>query len=166
LRAIHADHHPGNFLFRSDGRIGLVDFGCVKRLGIDITEIINSMINRSWRSSDAAARRFLGLVLGVKMPLHRARKLLPVVEASADFLFPQGPSADPVVNFGDPKLFELAKSNSKQAVRNRLFNPEFTFLSRAEMGLIHLLHELGARVNEGAVWHRVSTAPAVGHHHA
>ena len=166
LKAIHADHHPGNYLFRSDGRIGLVDFGCVKRLGIETTEIMNSMINRSWRQSDAAARQFLELVLGAKMPLQRARKLLPVVEASADFFFPQGPSADPVVNFGDPKLFELAKSNSKQAVRNRLFNPEFTFVSRAELGLVHLLHELGARVNEGAVWHRVSTAPAVGHNHA
>ena len=165
LRALHADHHPGNFLFQSDGRIGLVDFGCVKRLGTDVTEIFNSMINRSWRQSDAAARRFLGLVLGTKIPLHRARKLLPVVEASADFFFPQGPSANPVVNFADPKLFELAKSNSKQAVRNRLFNPEFTFVSRAELGLVHLLHELGARVNERAVWHRVSTAATVGHNH-
>ena len=88
------------------------------------------------------------------------------MEASADFLFPQGPSADPVVNFGDPKLFELAKNNSTQAVRNRWFNPEFTFLSRADMGLIHLLHELGARVNEGAVWHRASIAPAAGHYEA
>ena len=166
LKALHADHHPGNYLFRSDGRIGLVDFGCVKRLRIEITEINNSMINRSWRSSDAAARRFLGLVLGAKMPLHRARKLLPVAEASADFLFPQGPSANPVVNFCDPKLFELAASNSKQALRNRLFKPEFAFVSRAELGLVHLLHEFGAKVNMGAVWHRVSTAPAAGRYEA
>ena len=166
LKAVHADHHPGNFLFQSDGRIGLVDFGCVKRLRIEATEIINSIINRSWRSNDAAARRFLGLVLGVKMPLHRARKLLPVMEASADFLFPQGPSANPVVDFGDPKLFEIARSNSKHALRDRLFNPEFIFVERTELGLILLLHELGAKVNMGAVWHRVSTAPAAGHHHA
>jgi hypothetical protein len=166
LKAVHADHHPGNFLFQSDGRIGLVDFGCVKRLRIHATEIINSIINRSWRSSDAAARRFLGLVLGAKMPLHRARKLLPVMEASADFLFPQGPSANPVVDFCDPKLFEIAKSNSKQALRDRLFNPEFVFVERTELGLILLLHELGAKVNMGAVWHRVSTAPAAGHNHA
>src|SRR5207249_1841642 len=30
LKALHADHHPGNYLFQDDGRIGLVDFGCVK----------------------------------------------------------------------------------------------------------------------------------------
>lgn len=28
--AIHADPHPGNFLFQPDGRVGVIDFGCVK----------------------------------------------------------------------------------------------------------------------------------------
>lgn len=32
LRAIHADPHPGNYLFQPDGRVGLLDFGCVRRL--------------------------------------------------------------------------------------------------------------------------------------
>ena len=27
---IHADAHPGNFLFTPDGRLGVLDFGCVK----------------------------------------------------------------------------------------------------------------------------------------
>jgi predicted unusual protein kinase regulating ubiquinone biosynthesis (AarF/ABC1/UbiB family) len=31
-RLLHADPHPGNFLFLDDGRIGLIDFGCMKRL--------------------------------------------------------------------------------------------------------------------------------------
>jgi predicted unusual protein kinase regulating ubiquinone biosynthesis (AarF/ABC1/UbiB family) len=30
-RALHADPHPGNYLFEEDGRVGLLDFGCVKR---------------------------------------------------------------------------------------------------------------------------------------
>lgn len=30
-RLLHADPHPGNYLFGDDGRIGVVDFGCVKR---------------------------------------------------------------------------------------------------------------------------------------
>lgn len=30
-RLLHADPHPGNYLFREDGTIGLLDFGCVKR---------------------------------------------------------------------------------------------------------------------------------------
>jgi predicted unusual protein kinase regulating ubiquinone biosynthesis (AarF/ABC1/UbiB family) len=30
LRTIHADPHPGNYLFLPDGRIGILDFGCVR----------------------------------------------------------------------------------------------------------------------------------------
>jgi predicted unusual protein kinase regulating ubiquinone biosynthesis (AarF/ABC1/UbiB family) len=30
-RMLHADPHPGNYLFSMDGSVGLVDFGCVKR---------------------------------------------------------------------------------------------------------------------------------------
>lgn len=32
LRQVHADPHPGNFLFRLDGTVGVLDFGCVKTL--------------------------------------------------------------------------------------------------------------------------------------
>ncbi|MCB9779044.1 MAG: AarF/ABC1/UbiB kinase family protein [Alphaproteobacteria bacterium] len=31
-RMLHADPHPGNFLFSPDGTVGLLDFGCVKHL--------------------------------------------------------------------------------------------------------------------------------------
>ena len=30
-RALHADPHAGNYLFRTDGSVGILDFGCVKR---------------------------------------------------------------------------------------------------------------------------------------
>jgi predicted unusual protein kinase regulating ubiquinone biosynthesis (AarF/ABC1/UbiB family) len=30
-RTLHADPHPGNYLFEADGTVGLLDFGCVKR---------------------------------------------------------------------------------------------------------------------------------------
>jgi len=31
FRTLHSDPHPGNFLFEPDGRIGLIDYGCIKR---------------------------------------------------------------------------------------------------------------------------------------
>lgn len=33
-RAIHADPHPGNYLFQPDGRLGILDFGCVRRYSL------------------------------------------------------------------------------------------------------------------------------------
>jgi predicted unusual protein kinase regulating ubiquinone biosynthesis (AarF/ABC1/UbiB family) len=32
LREVHADPHPGNFLMRPDGTMGVIDFGCVKEI--------------------------------------------------------------------------------------------------------------------------------------
>jgi predicted unusual protein kinase regulating ubiquinone biosynthesis (AarF/ABC1/UbiB family) len=32
LQMIHADPNPGNFIFMSEGKLGLIDFGCVKKL--------------------------------------------------------------------------------------------------------------------------------------
>lgn len=32
LRKVHADPHPGNFLMRSDGTMGVIDFGCIKEI--------------------------------------------------------------------------------------------------------------------------------------
>jgi predicted unusual protein kinase regulating ubiquinone biosynthesis (AarF/ABC1/UbiB family) len=156
LKMLHTDQHPGNYLFQPDGRIGLVDFGCVKPLHLETTEIVNSLISRSWRQGDAATRRFLRLVFGAGIPYRRARELLPLAEASADFLFPEGPSANLVVNFADPELLELVANNARKLLRNKLWNPEYVFVSRAELGVIHLLHAVGARVNWLAVWRRVT----------
>jgi predicted unusual protein kinase regulating ubiquinone biosynthesis (AarF/ABC1/UbiB family) len=36
LRAINADPHPGNFLFREDGTVGVLDFGCTKVLSQEL----------------------------------------------------------------------------------------------------------------------------------
>ncbi|MGX5820326.1 ABC1 kinase family protein [Chitinophaga lutea] len=35
LRKVHADPHPGNFLLRADGTVGIFDFGCVKEVPED-----------------------------------------------------------------------------------------------------------------------------------
>lgn len=32
LKAVHADPHPGNFLMRENGTLGIIDFGCVKEI--------------------------------------------------------------------------------------------------------------------------------------
>lgn len=45
LRQIHADPHPGNFLMQADGRLGIIDFGCVKVIPEDFYYNYFSLIN-------------------------------------------------------------------------------------------------------------------------
>ena len=35
LRAVHADPHPGNFMITPDGKLGVIDFGCIKEMPED-----------------------------------------------------------------------------------------------------------------------------------
>jgi predicted unusual protein kinase regulating ubiquinone biosynthesis (AarF/ABC1/UbiB family) len=35
LKSIHADPHPGNFLFTAEGKVGVIDFGCIKEVPPD-----------------------------------------------------------------------------------------------------------------------------------
>lgn len=45
LKAVHADPHPGNFLMREDGSIGIIDFGCIKEIPEDFYQNYFVVIN-------------------------------------------------------------------------------------------------------------------------
>ncbi|MDX8377230.1 MAG: AarF/ABC1/UbiB kinase family protein [Mariprofundales bacterium] len=46
LHCFHADPNPGNYIFRQDGSLGLIDFGCVKR----ITPIFSKQVSILYKS--------------------------------------------------------------------------------------------------------------------
>ena len=163
LRVIHADQHPGNFLFQPDGRFGLVDFGCVKRINFDILELRRFQDNRGWRESEAAERRFLSIIYGKAVPYARARKILPLMEEWLDSLRPQG-SSDFVIDFRNhlkrnPKAEEIRRRMRNQMLQDKLINPDFVYHMRADMGFWHLLGEIGATVNVSEICRRVSATP-------
>jgi predicted unusual protein kinase regulating ubiquinone biosynthesis (AarF/ABC1/UbiB family) len=167
LKVLHADHHPGNYLFQPDGSIGMVDFGCVKHISFDILELRRCYERRIWQESEAAARRFVAMVYGRSVPYKRARRILPILERLLDISRPKGSTADYVIDYrGDSRskseLKELQKQYRLQMLQDKLINPEAAFLIRADMGLHHLLRELGAKVNVTEIIRRVSAAPPVG----
>jgi predicted unusual protein kinase regulating ubiquinone biosynthesis (AarF/ABC1/UbiB family) len=156
LRSLHADHHPGNYLFRPDGRIGLVDFGCVKRINFDASDLIQSCVDRKWRQSDKAAAHVLRLIFGQGVPFSRAKKMLPTLETMAGILYPEGKEADPVVDFGQAQCLKVLGQALKKALQTKATNAEFAFISRTELGLYSLLHQLNARVDVGDAWRRTT----------
>ena len=148
LQAIHADPHPGNYLLRMDGTFGLIDFGCVKRCSMDLGELTRCAVDRSWQYDSAQAERLVFLVwcgkVSAKDP--RTRRMLAYLKDFIDLVFPPSPKAAAEVDFGNPALLHSVTGKLSQAVGNKLTNPELAFVSRAELGLYNLLHQLGARV--------------------
>jgi ABC1 atypical kinase-like domain len=159
LKALHADPHPGNYLFQPDGSIGMIDFGCVKRFTLDWSELRRFYDEWGWRENEAAARRFLKILCGPKAPYEKARKILPDLEewlelwrpgGSGDFFF--GRKMEPALK----KRLEAAKARTARKIfQNKLIVPEYAFLSRADLGVCFFLEQLGAVVNLSEIARRV-----------
>jgi hypothetical protein len=167
LRVIHTDQHPGNFLFQPDGRVGLVDFGNVKRVNFDILEYRRFCDNRGWRESEAAEQRFLSIICGKTVPHARARKILPLLEEMLDVerSYRSNGSGDYVIDFRthrqNSKFTEIQRRMAKLIFQDKLYNPDFVYVSRGDMGFWHLLGEIGATVNVSEISRRVSATPPV-----
>ncbi|HEX5753177.1 MAG TPA: AarF/UbiB family protein [Archangium sp.] len=73
---IHADPHPGNFLVTGDGRLALLDFGCVKSFRAEFVEAIRTFMRSELRcmpGCSSARLRAPGLTPPLPAPRGRAR---------------------------------------------------------------------------------------------
>ena len=52
LKEVHADPHPGNFLMRTDGTLGIIDFGCVKEIPEDFYEAYFRLMSKDLITND------------------------------------------------------------------------------------------------------------------
>lgn len=52
LKTVHADPHPGNFLMRADGTLGVIDFGCVKEIPEDFYSLYFRLMSKDLVARD------------------------------------------------------------------------------------------------------------------
>jgi len=81
--------------------------------------------------------------------------MLGHLENLAGKLFPEGKKSGQPVDFGDARQLDILSASLRLAVREKLANPDFAFISRAELGLFSLLHRLKAQVSPRDIWSRV-----------
>lgn len=146
---IHADTHPGNFLFTPDGRLGVIDFGCVKTFPgsffQNYLELLPTHLQRDERKILDLYRR-LGVILGDPATDPLEREYLEF-SMTYGYAFVEPYRVD-VFDFGDPDFQERLR----RYTRNVPFSNEprgdkhFIYSTRVHLGLYHLLMKLGARV--------------------
>lgn len=56
LKKVHADPHPGNFLMREDGTVGVFDFGCIKEIPEDFYTNYFLLVNKEVLKDEARRR--------------------------------------------------------------------------------------------------------------
>ncbi len=156
LGRLHADPHPGNYLFMPDGRLGLLDFGCTRVLPPRLVE----GLARAWSAAlapdgDAAlhsAYQALGLIDASLDLASFCRELRPALAPLLDWQL--APFREPVFDFGArAPLPHLGRSQQRVAMRHlHGMPPELPYLDRAFLGLNQLLAQLGARVRTRNPW--------------
>jgi predicted unusual protein kinase regulating ubiquinone biosynthesis (AarF/ABC1/UbiB family) len=156
LGRLHADPHPGNYLFMPDGRLGLLDFGCTRVLPPRLVE----GLARAWSAAlvpdgDAAlhsAYQALGLIDASLDLASFRRELRPALAPLLDWQL--APFREPVFDFGArAPLPHLGRAQQRVAVRHlHDMPPELPYLDRAFLGLNQLLAQLGARVRTRNPW--------------
>ncbi len=159
LGRLHADPHPGNFLFMPDGQLGVLDFGCTQNISTDfkaaMAQAWNALLERP-RHEDYTQVRLAYLALGVIDP-----------ELSlADFTAQLMPAITPLINWQlEPyrsASFDFRikspypapdRTHSKTMMRIAAgFHQDLPYFDRAYLGLMHMLTKIGATIVTTNPW--------------
>lgn len=147
---IHADTHPGNFLFREDGTLGIIDFGCVKKFPDSFTKKYMQLLP-THLGQDEKEIRNLYIDLGIikEDPEDKEKE-----ERFFQFCKNYGNTfAQPYMNdrfdFGDAKFKQKINTFAKQPpiMNEPRGDKNFIYSTKVHLGLYSLLMKLKAKVN-------------------
>ncbi|MEO5833528.1 MAG: AarF/ABC1/UbiB kinase family protein [Nakamurella sp.] len=145
-RAIHTDPHPGNFIMRSDGRLGIVDFGSVSQMPDGAMPIVGKLARLSI-AGDAAA-----VIAGLREEGFIPASLDPDPQILMNYLVPYlEPLRHEVFHFTREWMQQLWASMSDfsspelKLARRLNLPPGYLMIQRVTLGSIGVLSQLDAR---------------------
>jgi predicted unusual protein kinase regulating ubiquinone biosynthesis (AarF/ABC1/UbiB family) len=148
-RTLHADTHPGNFLFREDGCLGIIDFGCVKTFPQQFRDDMLRLYRARMIDDEEEIARLLHAldILHDDLPDDTQDELRQFFDRYGSLIVE--PYRQSSFDFGDPDFRERLQGCFEQAsqLRAATGSPHFIFLNKALVGLLNLLTQLEARVD-------------------
>jgi predicted unusual protein kinase regulating ubiquinone biosynthesis (AarF/ABC1/UbiB family) len=151
LRAVHADPHPGNFMITTDGKLGAIDFGCIKEMPDDFYYPFFSLTSTNLfddKEETIKAFRRLEMILPNDTPAQiefyytMFKHMISLfAKPYVTDLFDFGETAffDELFGFGE-KVSKMPEFKQARGVKH------FIYINRTNFGLYNILHELKARV--------------------
>ena len=143
----HMDPHSGNYIFMEDGRLGILDFGCVQRYDAQEIELMKSFFRRLIDGDSSALADFLR-VAGVDAKNSRNADAIEQVEAfilwTNEPLRQTGP-----FDFGNPDRLRKGIEILGNICRKRYAksDPKYLYTTRSSLGMTAMLLRLRARVD-------------------
>jgi len=147
--AFHADTHPGNFLYTPEGKLGVIDYGCVKTFPEEFfynyLMLLPTHLNRDEEAIQSLYKK-LGVIKESPDSDKREKRFY-------DFAINYGftfalPYLEDSFDFGNQEYRELIKQYTKNApiTNEPRGNKHFIYSTRVHLGLYHFLMKLGAQV--------------------
>ena len=154
LNAIHADPHPGNFLFNDDGTIGIIDFGCVKRIPKEFYLDYFQLLNPKYQKDDSLLEKlFYKLEFIYPEDDDVSRKMFFSLFKEIMFLL-VSPFMNDEFDFSNKdyinKIYNLG--NELKSKKNKFKNgaargsKHILYINKTYFGLFSILHDLKAKV--------------------
>jgi aarF domain-containing kinase len=163
-RMLYADPHPGNYLFRTDGRLGLLDFGCVRPY-TDVEWECCRLSDLAIRSGSddqirQALRCGLGLADGDEIDPAQMATHIGFGKWMWRPYWHDGP-----FDFGDPAYMREGMELFVALGRARISSPWLPmnmFITRWYFGMVAMLYRLRARVDVQSIYLRERVAAGWG----
>lgn len=158
LKMVHADPHPGNFLITNNGKLGILDFGCVKEIPQDFYEQYFKLMTSDVLQPDFDLEA-LFLQLGFLTEEDNEQEKVFFVALFKEMIELLGrPFQVESFDFSNDeyfkKIFEVGERVSKmKEIRNSKTargNRHGLYINRTYFGLYNLLNELKAEVRTGS----------------
>jgi predicted unusual protein kinase regulating ubiquinone biosynthesis (AarF/ABC1/UbiB family) len=151
LRQVNADPHPGNFLFRPDGTLGVIDFGCTKKLP---DELYNAYFALGDPAIYEPTQREKLDTIFEKLAIFRSDDDEETRAYMRDLYsrFAQTlatPYRLGEMDFADRAYFDGLNEVGEEIARTRELRglKDFLFLNRTFLGLFNFFHKLGIKLN-------------------
>ncbi len=149
LKAIHADPNPGNYLFMEKGELGILDFGCIKRLD---EKLLGGIISIYRNENNREIGRLEEICGSIGIFYRESSKNSRFGEFIREWIeWITRPRRREWFDFSkETDYFNegLSKIREFYSYINH-FDGAFTYFGRTEYGLFRLLQSLGARVRMG-----------------
>ncbi len=154
LKEVHADPHPGNFLMRSEGTLGVIDFGCVKEIPEDFYQGYFKLMSKDLVSNDKELMPLLyALNFIYEDDTEKEKALYVSIFKEMTMLLGQ-PFHFDEFDFSDDgyfmKIYDLSERlGSMKELRNSKHprgSRHGLYINRTYFGLYQLLNMLGAKV--------------------
>lgn len=147
---IHADTHPGNFLFTDDGTLGIIDFGCVKKFPESFMQKYMQLLPTHLEKNEEDIRDlYINLGIIKKNP-DNTRKEEQFFQFCKNYgnTFAQPYLADEF-DFGDKTFRQKINKFAKQPpiMNEPRGDRNFIYSTKVHLGLYSLLMKLEAEVD-------------------